>query len=245
MIFKFPQKKIVLDCFTDSEITIKAAPVDFAIKHMPDWWKELSPSYMTNVNPAGTMKSCMGLVDFYKYSVAIPMWSDLAISIQNKQYQWAFSDGLTNAQIHRLNVEATGFMPEGYGHLKMISPWIFSCKEDIKWIWSTPTYSLHENPDIYILPGVLNYRHQNSTNINMLFDIRKDKKMLIKLGCPLVLITPMSDRKVEIVRHLITRAEYDNKVRNNLSFTRKYDRIKELTEKFSSCPFHNHTGNSK
>jgi hypothetical protein len=244
MIFKFPQKKIVLDCFTDSEITIKAAPIDFAVKHMPDWWKELPATHTTEWSPAGTMKGCMGLIDFYKYSVAIPLWSDLSISIQNKQYQWLFADTATNAQVHRLEVEATGFMPKNYGHLKIISPWVFSCKEDVKWLWNTPLYNLNENPDIVILPGILNYRHQSATNINMLFDISKDRKVLIKLGTPLALITPMSDRRVEIVRHLISREEYLNKVKNNLSFTRKYEKVKELTEKFSSCPFHNHTGNT-
>lgn len=241
MLFKFPQKKIVLDCFTPSEITIKSAPIDFAIKHMPDWWKELEPTYMNELAPAGTMKSCIGMIDFYKYSVAIPLWSDLAISVQNKQYGWQFSDAATKGQVHRLEVEATGFMPKGYGHLKIITPWVFSCKEDIKWVWSTPLYNLNENPDIVIPPGIVNYRHQNSTNINMLFDISQDRKMIIKLGSPLAIITPMSDRKVEIVRHLISKEEYDNKVRNNLAFVRKYEKIKELTEKFSSCPFHNHT----
>lgn len=242
ILFKFPQKKIVLDCFTDSEITIKAAPVDLAIKHMPDWWKELPASYMTELTQLGTMKGCMGMIDFYKYSVAIPLWSDLALLIKNKDYKWQFADTATNAQVHNLEIQATGFMPKDYGHLKIASPWVFSCKENVNWVWSTPLYNLNENPDIVILPGIVNYHSQGTTDINMFFDVSKDRQILIKLGTPLAIITPMSDRKVEVVRHLISTEEYVNKVKNNIAFLRKYEKVKELTDKFKSCPFHNHIG---
>jgi len=242
MIFQFPKKKIVLDCFTADEVAIRTAPIDFAIKHMPEWWQDLPATYTRDSFPFGTMKNCAGMVDFYRYSIAIPMWSDLVISIGKNQFSWKFSDYMSSADLHNTAQEATGFLPPNYNHLKLISPWHLSCKQSINWLWNTPLYNLNKNPDILIPPGIVNYSKQNITNVNILFNTEKERVIKLAQGSPIAMITPMTDRKIEIVRHLVSRQELERKSRILITFNRPYDRRNELVKKFKDCPFHNHVG---
>ena len=240
MLFKFPQKKIVLDCFTSDHYVIEQSPIDFAIKHIPDWWKNL-PTSITNQNnfaPAPTMKHCVGMVDYYKNSIALPLWSDLAIRVnQNKSYNWKFSNSNTQAVVHPINEQATGFL-NNYGHLKISSPWYLKSEKNIDWVWSHPTYNYAHSNDIVSLPGIVNYYHQHATNINIMISLEKEKTILIPHSQPLVIMTPMSDRKIKIVHHLVSQQEL-NKMKNpNITFLQRYKNSIKARERFSSCPFH-------
>ena len=63
------QKNIVLDCFTAEEYILKTAPIDFAVKHTPEWWKNLPISYVDNFVDRGTTKKCNGIIDYYKHDL--------------------------------------------------------------------------------------------------------------------------------------------------------------------------------
>jgi hypothetical protein len=241
MIFKFPKSKITLDCFTTNETIIKTAPVDFATKHFPEWWKNLPSEYVDGFFSRPTMKNCAGMNDLYGYSIAIPLWSDFALHTNNNQFEWQFSDKKTNVGNHNIQKQANGFLPSNYSHLKIISPWNFKCKKDINWMWNTPFYNFSQYPDIVIPNAIINFKHQIKTNINFLFRSDEDKTILLKQGTPLVLLTPLTDKKIEIVRHLIDEKEFQNQKRTNIAFTNVYKKIIKQTQKFSSCPFKNHT----
>jgi len=243
MLFKFPQKKIVLDCFTTKSYAVEYAPINFAIKHIPDWWKNLPTSFVSDKNQFtehGTMKGCVGMVDYYKKSIAVPLWSDLSIKIfQDKTFAWQFSDGETAAVQHPIKKQATGFL-NSYEHLKIDSPWLFKSEKDIYWLWSHPTYNYAHSNDICSIPGITSFYHQHATNINIMINVEKEKKILIPQGKPMTLITPMSDRKVEIVRHLIGVEEFI-KLRDRsttIKFISKYKEIIKRRKQFADCPYH-------
>jgi hypothetical protein len=244
MIFKFPKKKIVLDCFTFEETIIKTAPIDYAIKHIPEWWKDLPNSFLVDFVPTGTMRGCVGMTEFYRNSIAIPLWSDLIIDVNQNQYKWQFADYLSQAAVHNLEQEATNFLPKNYAHLKLISVWHFKCKEDINWMWNTPLYNLHANPEIIVPPGIVNFNKQVSTNINLLFRKDEIKQIYLRAGTPLVLMTPMSDRKVEVVRHLVDAQEFKRQNKYSISFTKTYRAEADFIKKHMSCPFKDHTRRS-
>ena len=242
MIFKFKQNKIILDCFTQEDYVINYAPIDYAIKHTPIWWKELLPTVLNDdgFSPMATVKKCIGISDYFKYSIVMPLWSDLSIRIaENKSYQWHFSDGTTNAIVHDIANQATNFL-NGYGHIKIISPWLFKTKENIKWIWTHPTYSFKDSSDITSLPAIIDYKYQTGTNINIMLNLSNLKNILIPHGEPLVYMIPMSEKKVEIVNHLVSEKEYKSiqSINTSISFIDKYAKIKNKTQKFSKCPFH-------
>lgn len=246
MIFKFPQKKIVLDCFTNRPSVIKLSPISPAIMHTPNWWKVLPNSYRPKNTPfdfdRATMKSCDGMIDYYKESVVIPMWSDLAISIDknNKKYHWQFSDGISNVGSHAVE-QSSGFL-SSYFSLKLISPWLFKTKEDIKWVWSHPVYNYEKSNDVVSLPAIVSYRYQTANHIHLFISFEKNQTIIIPHGQPMVFMTPMTDRKVEVVRHLVSDAEYI-KIHGNsekISFKNKYKKIIASAKQFEKCPFKNH-----
>jgi len=245
ILFKFPKKKIVLDCFTTEEYILETAPIVPAIKLIPEWWRELPNAYYAegSYSPTSTMKHCVGMVDYYKKSIVIPLWSDLIVDIKTaSEYQWRFSDRLSRATDHNMEQQATGFL-SGYAHLKLHSPWLFKTKEDISWVWSHPVYNYEHSNDVVSLPAVINFLAQPNTNINLLFNASTPKSILIPQGQPLAHLTPMSDRKVDIRRHLITQAEYTrlDRKNTNIVFLYKYAKILNRTKQFKDCPFHNHT----
>jgi len=240
MIFKFTQKKIVLDCFTSESYVAECSPINFAIKYIPEWWKNL-PTSITNQNnfaPAPTMKNCAGMVDYYKNSIALPLWVDLAIKInENKSYNWRFANPRNEANFHDISQQASGFL-NNFGHLKIVSPWFFKSEKNINWVWSHPTYNYANSNDIVSLPGIVNYYYQHANNINIMFSLDKEKTLLIPQGQPMALITPMSDRKIKIVNHLVDEREFNkmNLIRTN--FLKSYKNKIKIKEKFNSCPFH-------
>ena len=242
MIFKFLQKKIVLDCFTSRSYAIEYAPINYAIKNIPDWWKSLPSSYRDGHQPKLTMKSCVGMVDYYVRSVAILLWCDLSIIVNaDKSYSWNFSDNTTKAQIHPMDTQATNFL-SNYGHMKILSPWLFRSEKNVDWVWSHPSYNYSNSNNVVSLPGISNFYHQHSTNINMMIHLNQEKSFLIPYGEPLALLTPMSDRKVEIVRHLVSEQEYFNLYQKGsvITFVDKYKNMLKSKDQFSSCPYHNH-----
>jgi hypothetical protein len=139
MNFFFIKPKIHIDCFTSRREVIEYAPVVNAIEVIPDWWKDL-PKERTDGNyffPRPTMKTCVGMYDYYARSIAMPLWSDLAVNITDKEnYEWQFSDGTTESAPHNKN-EYTGLLgSSNYGQLKIISPWLFYTKDSITWLVS-------------------------------------------------------------------------------------------------------------
>ena len=240
ILFKFPKKKIVLDCFTSKPYVIEHAPINYAIKNIPDWWKDLPASYRDGHQPRLTMKSCVGMVDYYVKSIAIPLWCDLSISVDaDKVYSWHFSDDITTAQIHPINTQATNFLND-YGHMKILTPWLFKSEKNVDWVWSHPSYNYSNSNNVVSLPGISNFYYQHNTNINMMVHLDQEKSFLMPYGEPLALLTPMSDRKVEIVRHLVSEQEYFSIYQraSAITFVDKYKSM--LKNKFGSCPYHNH-----
>jgi len=241
MIFKFPKKKVVLDCFTHYEHILQTAPITNAIKHIPDWWKALPVSFeKEGFIPSGTMKNCSGLVEYYKNSIAIPLWSDLIIKVNNQEgYTWKFADDRTEVVVHdmRQRIDFLG----SYGHMKIQAPWQLKTKEKVQWVWSQPSYSFSdENIGIQIPPGVINYYNQGDANINLLFPVTQgDKTYLLKQGQVMAHLTPMFDNKIEIVRHLVSEQEYSKMIPLGFAntFHNRRANYEKQQEKFLDCPY--------
>jgi hypothetical protein len=240
VIFKFAEKKITLDCFACQEIILQTAPIDHAVKYLPQWWKNLpsATTYEHVFYPIPNMKKCSGLLDYYKNSITIPLWSDLAIKVENRNYEWQFSDRRTHAIIHEYE-QRINFLPD-YGHFKITSPWFLKTKSKLNWVWSVPTYNFaQEIIDIKMVPGILDFHSQGSTNINLFVPLNKNKVYVLKQGQPMVNLTPMFEGKVNIVRHLVSKEEFNNMTDGlaNITFTNKYRNIISKKKQFSDCPY--------
>lgn len=242
MLFRFLEKPIVLDCFTSLQQILETAPITNANKHIPDWWKKLPTHYVrpNAFTPSPTMRGCAGMIDYYANSVALPLWSEVHIKVQGRAYWWQYSDESCKANPHNLDDEATGFV-DNHGHIKLIPPWIVQTKEDINWIWSQPVYGFDEdNLDLKVPPGVLNFKNQVAVNVNILFPLNQEKIYKLPFGLVLAHLTPMSERKVQIKRHLVDENEFKrlNNMHNSISFLSKYRKIVKQKQKFADCPYH-------
>jgi hypothetical protein len=238
MLFLFPKKKITVNCFTSQAYVMEYSPIHFAIKHMPEWWKDLPKSYEDEL--AKNMRKCSGMIEYYKKSITIPMWSDILIKTNyDKSYQWQYSDLQSQATIHGRS-QIAGFLND-YGHLKLVSPWMIASEKNIDWVWSHPTYSYPFSSDIACLPGITNFYYQHKCNINIMIFTGQQKKILIKQGQPVALLTPMSDRRIEIVRHLVDEKEIEKMSSRSIdiSFANKYKNIIKRKNQFNDCPFLN------
>jgi hypothetical protein len=127
-------------------------------------------------------------------------------------------------------------------HLKLVSPWKFKEKSGVMFNLSQPTWHLGNHVrDFCILPGVTDFKYQTATNIQMLGyypETDGTKQILIEAGTPLYHVTPLSDKKVIIKKHLVTEAEWESMGNSAIKFNNSYKVRKERMDNAESkCPF--------
>ncbi len=223
-------------------------PIDKASKRMPEWWKELPSSIITEPNSlseVGSMKSCPGFTYYYNNAISLPLWSDVSIRTnEDADYiEWNFADKTSHAIPHDSRQKGT-YLNNGlgkYAHLKLISPWLFRCKEEIPFIFTGNTWALDNPEKIIIPPGVVNYKYQNITNINLFLKVEGIQVAKLSADTSLVHIFPMSERDLEIKNHLISESEYKNLESLGITnfATKSYFKHKSISkeqEKAGKCP---------
>jgi hypothetical protein len=132
-------------------------------------------------------------------------------------------------------------------NMKIQSPWCIKTKEDLNWTWTQPTWSLRKDlKNFVILPGVVNFKYQHGTNINFfLINENVEKQTIIKPNTPLVSLHPMTDKEIEIKRHLVDEKEFNryNNMhnlflhRNSNEHAKMYSQKKNFIDKMQ-CPVH-------
>ena len=241
-MFLFKKKEIRLDVFTYRPEVLEYYPVDYSRKFYPQWWKNIPNEYIAQDTfwPVSTIKRCAGFLDYYSNGVVIPLWCDVAIDTHPLHCQWKFSDDITTSVSHPSEQLGDFIDCNQYRHIKIESPWLFNCKEEISFVWTQPDWNFEQHAEFFIPPAVINYKYNMGTNINLFVDKREEKRYIISAGQPMVNIIPMSERKLKIHKHLLDKQEYDKK--SSLSyasrFTNKYRNNKAiLKSKESRCPF--------
>lgn len=233
MLFKFKKKLITVDAFTDQE-NIAKTPIAPSTKYVPDWFKSMKPTkaYAQNemVVVSSTFKKCPGMIDNLKHSFTIPAWSDFIVKATDtgivKQFPHSQFD--YGAQYHNdpetSPIEA--FAPKV--HVKILSPWYLKSKSGVNFYQSQAFWSFNAtNSTILIPPGVVNYKYQHSTHINMF--ITKNLQYDFERGDALMYLHPMSEDKVVIKTHVVDTEEY-NKIKQSTfypKFTNGYREMKK------------------
>jgi hypothetical protein len=91
-----------------------------------------------------------------------------------------------------------------------------------------------------LLPGTTEFKYQYSMNVNVLFMKGATKTThRLKFGQPLVHLTPLTERPIDLRHHMVTREEYNKYMQgeklSNTNRYREYRRVRESEE--SKCPF--------
>jgi hypothetical protein len=112
---------------------------------------------------------------------------------------------------------------------------------------------------ISVLPGLVNYKYTHATEINLFVKQTAQQQVCTILPLtPLVILHPMSEKRIKIVQHLVTLDEYqrifgiDKFVMKRDEYrdsTQLYNNKKRLHEKIEQqalgCPFHQGNLNGK
>jgi hypothetical protein len=237
MMHFFIRPKIHIDAFTHRRDVIEYAPIVNGIEAIPDWWKKLPKEVKNNPDDfflSATMKTCVGVQDYYHKSIAMPLWSDLHIETLNGGYKWQFADERSNAVVHS-EVQFNGFLTSAeYGHLKIESPWLLSTKSNLNWLQTQPIYNREELKNYSLAQGLLNFKLQHTAHIQMFLNLSTNRKFVIPFNS-IFLFTPLTDKKVVVHRHLITKEQFLSKEELSMLSTRvnKY----QLHNKLPKCPY--------
>jgi hypothetical protein len=244
-MFFFKKDKIIVDCFTANQTAYEFYPIEKSNKYIPEWWKQLPVSKELPTARGGmameqsSIKRCSGFTNLYTRGYILPLWSDLQVSTSTNGYEYMFANTVVEPGIERHNEWQYGESFNDYWHMKIFSPWMLKQHNKCEFamipvIWNNP-----ENwSNFTVLPGVVDFKHQHSTNINLFFE--KDRpKVLISAGTPLYQIIPLTDLLVEFKIHLVDPLEIDrlNK-RNAGTFLNTYNNTKKIDlKKEKTCPF--------
>jgi hypothetical protein len=245
-MFLFKKKPIVVDCFTYNAGIEEFFPISAASEYFPEWWKnlpkEVNATYTGIQHKMSSMKRCYGFIDLYKNSFIIPLWTDLLVeSDETGNFNWSASANLAETCINTHDRSQYGPEFDNHIHMKINSPWLLTEKEGINFYFSPAFWNqIKFMNDLYITPGIVNYKHQATTHINC-FIQKKHNKILLESGTPMIYLTPMTDRPVVLKTHVVSYEEYNNiftKSQYSSSFVNKYKKNKNIKDSNESkCPF--------
>jgi len=228
-----------LDCLTSSKKVYDFAPIQYSNKFFPEWWKKLPKELFLENNhvPLPTMKTCTGLISLYKNSIIIPCWEDILFNVTETEIKCGSASKSVKFDSHSYK-QREGFL-KNFHHTKIGSPWMFKCKHDINFSWQKPMYNFENPIDFILMDGVVSYKYQNSTNINLLFR-KSPKTVMIEFLQPLVLITPHTEKRLVIKNHLVSEQEIEQMSDRMIKYINIYSTIKKLTDEKDrkKCPFH-------
>lgn len=248
MIFLFKKREITVDCFITNPTAYELYPVSKSSDFFPEGWKKLPRSKMIKIHgdrhpeskldvEMATAKKCIGLINLFSSGFIIPAWCDFGIEIKpdGKPMWYAHGDMIVD---QHPSWQVWDDFYKGYGHAKIASPWVLREKSGVKFTWNQcDWHNTHQVDRFKTLSGVIDYKYQQQTNINMF--IKRDCTINFKGGDPLVHLIPISDRDVKIKTHLVTHDEIIKLNPNPAHFINQYNttkRIRDKNEK-SKCPF--------
>ena len=239
-MFWIKDKTIVLDSFVTEEWILNYNPIQKASNFIPQWFKEQDNYFKNGFKDMETMKQCPAILDLLNKGLVLPLWSDFSLNInqEQKEVHWEFADKIdaiiNTAQTHPVEQWKDYANPDKYFQLKLISPWLFNTKEDIKFHWSSSYFNNELSLPYSIMSAIVDFKYQSGTHVNMIIDLNRAKQgFTINATKPLVHLIPLTEKKVVVKNHIVSTEEYrqiQNKYKK-VFFTNNYKKIKK-------CPFH-------
>ena len=242
-MFWFKKKELHIDCFTAHSAAYNLFKIEKANKFIPEWWKKIETTAVINPKhpfPGATIKRCRGFIDLYRHGLVLPAWSDFLLNVGREDFVWQWADQSTELVIHS-EASRGEYLNWPWVNCKIVVPWAFACKEDIPWMFSPILWNTNKPIDIVMPTGIVDYKYQHAVNINFFFEHRKNPYTLgFDAGQPLVHMVPLTDRKLVIHNHLVSKEEFNRHYLpyGSFSFVDTYNKIKRIVNKDAKCPFH-------
>ena len=208
----FRKKKnddIILDCYTYNPYAYNFAKINYGYHYIPEWWKKTPKLLEKRI---ATIKNCPAFVEYYTKGIVLPMWCELIIQIKPKGNEQLFTWKSSHKEFginHHTQEQFKGFSKEDGHNLKMVSPWYIKCKEEISFTYTQPTWNQRDIIfDLILQPGVLSFKSNMQTNLNYFFQQKNTQQDIhIQPLTPMVIMHPISERKVKLRHHFLTSKE--------------------------------------
>jgi len=221
-MWPFNKKIIFSSYYWDVEVvkeSFDSSPKNFPgfLKTMPS--VEFCPFSKVFRPAQKTIKSCSGFVNLFKRSILFKMPCDFHAIFDEEKILECDAGSSSNAResfisIHNNN-QLLKYVKTDYKFIVKIQPQVF-ITSNVSTLMHTSFF--HFN-NLDITPGILHKKFAG--DLNFFIGIKKgQKELLIKKGTPLCLLTPLTEKKVNIV--------FNSKIperKNNPRFTGLHDYV--------------------
>jgi hypothetical protein len=242
MLFIFREKKVVLDLFTSTPWVPGTTQPAQAARFIPQWWRDL-PKNDNELRPLPNMRGCAGFLDYFKSSLIVPMWSDLAVSVAptgGTEVAYELAHPRHAVSVHPSQQRGSFLPDEEFQHIKLESPWYAKSKDDVQWVLTQPLWAFKDPLQVIIPPGILGFKYLSATNVNFFVkrNVGAPKQFRIDAGQPLIALTPMSERRFEVRTHLLSEQELQSNFPDRHTFFQKdYIKRRAAYAAEKRCPF--------
>lgn len=205
--FFFKKPKIVLDCFTYQPEVEKLFPLLRAEERIPSFWKNLPPTVKHNGPMRGTMRTCPGVGTLYRTGFILQSWQEIWIGTDGG-LKWFPEDAI---ETHSSKQWMDSYL-KGFHHVKLLSPWKIREKTGVNFLYTNCFWHDDEFKP-FVVNGVVDYKYQHTTSVNMLIPkVMFPKELTIPLNKELAHIIPLSESDVDIKMHTVSFDEYIKEV---------------------------------
>jgi len=254
MFFWVKRKEVILDCFTYIPSVHEFSRPDFSYKFFPEWFLKLPKIVGEEGKKGPSLKGCKAFKDIYcKNTITIPSSFEVRIKVSpNKTFEWAMF-GTTEESVHAVEhpiAQTSGMYDENtYQHLKIPTAWFFKTSRFINFVWLDHVWNRKEVLDYCVLPGVVDYKYQPDTLLNVIFKYKPEEYTItIPFAEPVAMLAPMENCVIKIKHHLedfkyvraINRPYFNPNIN---STAEKYQFYKQIIKKanernlMTKCPF--------
>lgn len=102
----------------------------------------------------------------------------------------------------------------------------------------TNMYWNHRPIENFVIPpGIVNYKYQHTTHINMFLSLKEKKTFSLNAGDPMVYLLPLSEKEIVLKHHLVSMNEFNNYFRTKISFLNSYRKRANIIKSKGKCPF--------
>jgi len=206
MLFKFREKPVHLDIFTDDLYVYEYFPIVKSSNNYPTWWKNIDKN-IENPNIRGitsnSMKRCAGFLDLFKNSYIVPLWEELVFNIDSNNNVSHFSSSDSIHISSHPPYQRGDFLPENYyTHVKISTPWVARSNISLNYLSVSPTwYDSNFIDYFHVPPGIKDYYFTSSMNAHGILRKESGAYFILKAGTPLYHILPITEKKVKLNCH--------------------------------------------
>lgn len=215
-MFFFKKRKVVVDCFINSETTYNLFKIDRAIKFAPKEWKTFpgSITQKVNQNPISkltleepTIRKCIGVSNLFSKGFIIPSWTDFGLEVL-KNGSYLKHDPMNGLHVGSHSPQTFwNDLYREYAHIKIYNPWLIRETTGVQFTWNQCDWHNTDRIDkFHVMSGVLDFQAQHGAHINAF--MKKDSVINVNAGDPLVHVIPITDYDLDLRCHLTDQTEY-------------------------------------